>query len=83
MLTLRISNTLCDVGTEPTHERALANMAFFEGLRSNKADQFIDAEIVGTSEGSGRLDDTEREEYEAICREGLPLVRCCVWWVAH
>ena len=72
---------MCDAVTEPTHERALANMAFFEGLRTNKADQFVDAEVVETSEGSGRLDDTERDVYEAMCREGRPLVRNCVLWL--
>lgn len=54
-------------------------MAFFEDLRTNSAEKFVDAELVGASDGSGRLDDTQREVYEATCREGLPLVRNCVW----
>ena len=69
---------MCDAGTEPTHERALASIAFFEGL---KADQFVDAEVVETSEGGGWLDDTERDVYKAMCREGRPLVRNCVLWL--
>lgn len=49
-------------------------MAYFERVRAETPEQFIDEEMQMKSEGSGRLGYTETELYEATCREGRPLV---------
>ena len=59
---------------EPNHERALTNLAYFEGLRTNSTDKFTDAETDNDSEEGY----TEREVYEATCREGKPIVSVCL-----
>jgi hypothetical protein len=53
--------------TEPAHERALANMAFYESLRKGDADRFVDVESGGEEADTTNL-------YEATCREGQALV---------
>ena len=58
---------------EPNHERALSNLAYFEGLRTNGTDKFTDAE---TDNDSGEESYTEREVYETTCREGRSMVSC-------
>ena len=65
----------CVFVAEPDHERSLSNMAYFERVRRENPEQFIDEELESMTDGSGRLDYSERELYEATCREGKPLVR--------
>ncbi len=60
---------------EPNHERALSNMAYFNRLKDDKPDEFIDQEIPIYEHD--RLEMSEREIYEATCREGRPYVS--VW----
>ncbi|XP_064393719.1 prolyl 4-hydroxylase subunit alpha-1-like isoform X2 [Halichondria panicea] len=55
---------------EPNHERALSNMAYFNTLKDEKPDDFIDQEIPMNEDD--RLEMSEREIYEATCREGRP-----------
>ena len=62
--------TLSDNILEPDHERALSNMAYFEKIRTEQPDLFADVEEV--EEQTEML--TERQIYEATCREGKPLV---------
>ena len=50
-------------------------MAYFEGLRTNDTENFVDAEVTSADKDSGGLEYTERELYEATCREGKTLVR--------
>jgi hypothetical protein len=64
------------VCAEPDHERALTNMAFFEGLRKDNADKFVDAESSEADDDEGS---SERSVYEATCREGVPLVSVGGW----
>ena len=60
---------------EPTHERALANLEYFEKIRREKPLEFVDMEEErNRTTGSGRLDESETDLYEATCREGKPLV---------
>ena len=61
---------------EPHHERGLRNLDFFENLRTENPDQFVDSEAESTSSGSGRLDNSEMALYESTCREGRQLVNC-------
>ena len=49
-------------------------MAFFENLRIENPDKFVDAEVEANSGLSDRVDNTERKLYEAACREGTPVV---------
>ena len=61
---------------EPNHKRALTNLAYFEGLRTNSTDKFTDA---GTGNDSEEESYTyQREVYEATCREGRPMVSVCL-----
>jgi len=61
---------------EPTHERALSNLAYFESLRTKSPSEFVDkVEVEKRTTGSGRIGASETERYEATCREGRPLVR--------
>lgn len=55
----------------PNHEQALSNLAYFEDLRAENLDEFIDAEL--TPPPSGTEPDV-KETYEALCREAKPLV---------
>ena len=43
-------------------------------MRSNRPDEFIDAEQAPPPTGTDRLEPSEKEAYEALCREGRPLV---------
>jgi len=63
------------VFVEPTHERALSNLAYFDRVRTESPSEFMDKEEVQRVSGSGRLDVSETELYEATCREGRPQVR--------
>ncbi len=56
---------------EPNHERALRNLDYFNGLRTENEAVFVDAEIISSNEEN--IED-ERSVYEAACREGKPLV---------
>ena len=62
--------------SEPNHERALSNLAYFDRQKIEKPDEFIDQEVAKYE--YDRLDMTEREIYEATCREGKPYVSVCV-----
>ena len=53
----------------------MSNLAYFEDTRTNEPDKFIDAEIAPPPIGTDRLEPTEKEAYEALCREARPLVR--------
>ena len=53
----------------------MSNLAYFEDIRANEPDKFIDAEIAPPPTGTDRLEPTEKEAYEALCREARPLVR--------
>lgn len=82
MLTVRCTCTIPCVSilyfvlllSEPTHERALSNLAYFEDIRASNPDKFIDAEMTPPPTGTDRLEPSEKEEYEALCREAKPLV---------
>ena len=71
----------CVFVVEPTHERALSNLAYFERLRTENPSEFVDKEDEEQrTTGSGRLGISETELYEATCREGKPLVRSGWAW---
>ena len=59
---------------EPNHERALSNLAYFEDMRADNPDEFIDAQLTPPPSGTDRLEPDEKETYEALCREAKPLV---------
>jgi hypothetical protein len=59
---------------EPNHERALSNLAYFNDIQTNEPDKFIDAEMTPPPAGTDRLEPSEKEAYEALCREAKPLV---------
>lgn len=60
---------------EPDHDRALSNIAFFEKIRTENPEKFVDAEInTGKSMRSPVEDYVERDVYEATCRQGKSLV---------
>ena len=63
-----------DLLSEPTHERALSNLAYFDSIRSGDPEGFVDAELTPPPSGTDRLEPSEKEAYEALCREGVPLV---------
>ena len=65
--------------TEPTHERAISNKEYFDDLRVNNPDQYDDKEFI-EPKGTERLEPSEKEEYEALCREGKPYVSGWVWF---
>ena len=54
-------------------------MAYFENMQLENPEDFVDEEVTSSSSsrGSGRLSNTERDVYEATCREGEPLVSHC------
>ena len=52
-------------------------MQYFESLRDDTPEDFIDAEMAPPPTGTDRLEPSEKEEYEALCREGVPLVSEC------
>ncbi len=58
--------------TEPSHERALSNLAYFDRTKAEKPDEFIDQEVPQYK--NDRLDMSESDVYEATCREGRPYV---------
>ena len=59
---------------EPNHERALSNLAYFKDVQASDPDKFVDAEITPPPSGTDRLQPSEKEAYEALCREAKPLV---------
>ena len=59
---------------EPNHERALSNLAYFKDVQASDPDKFVDAEITQPPSGTDRLQPSEKEAYEALCREAKPLV---------
>ena len=78
-------NIHCPFFSEPNHERALSNLAYFDDVRTNDPEKFIDTEMTPPPSGTDRLQPSEKEEYEALCREAKPLVSkisiCMIWWV--
>ena len=58
--------------TDPSHERALSNMAVLNGLKEQSPEQFIDEQLPYYEYDTMNMG--EREVYEATCREGRPYV---------
>jgi len=56
---------------DPYHERALANQRYFESLKENSPDTFVDQ-----GDEEKREQTSEHARYEALCREPKPIVSC-------
>ena len=52
----------------------MSNLAYFADVQANDPDKFIDAEMTPPPSGTDRLQPSEKEAYEALCREAKPLV---------
>ena len=52
----------------------MSNLAYFKDVQASDPDKFVDAEITPPPSGTDRLQPSEKEAYEALCREAKPLV---------
>ena len=69
---LLIAPSLLHTLADPYHERALANQRYFESLKENSPDTFVDQGV----EEEKKEQTSEHARYEALCREPEPIVSC-------